>query len=110
MRWIVLALLLTVTSINYLYRLLLSVLSPILRDHFHFSESLYGNINAAFQICYAFGFLASGWLLDKYGVKYNDDKRNGRIGTKKKVEAPAPVAAVTEEEVPAPSVVDLDAN
>ena len=48
--------------------------------------------------------------LDKYGVKYNDDKRNGRIGSKKKVEAPAPVAAVTEEEVPAPSVVDLDAN
>jgi len=69
MRWIVLALLLAVTSINYLDRLLLSVLSPILRDHFHFSESLYGNINAAFQICYAFGFLASGWLLDKYGVK-----------------------------------------
>ena len=30
--------------------------------------------------------------LDKYGVKYNDDKRNGRIGTRKKQEE-----ALTEE-------------
>jgi small subunit ribosomal protein S6 len=49
--------------------------------------------------------------LDKYGVKYNDDKRNGRIGSrKKKTAAPAPAAApVAEEVVPAPAVVDLDA-
>ena len=45
------------------------MLAPILRDQFHFNESLYGNINAAFQICYAFGFLASGALIDRYGVK-----------------------------------------
>jgi small subunit ribosomal protein S6 len=38
--------------------------------------------------------------LDKYGVKYNDDKRNGRIG-KKKEEAAA-------EAAPAPEVIDLD--
>jgi MFS transporter, ACS family, hexuronate transporter len=69
MRWVVLALLLAVTSVNYLDRLLLSVLAPVLRDQFHFNESLYGNINAAFQICYAFGFLASGALIDRYGVK-----------------------------------------
>jgi small subunit ribosomal protein S6 len=43
--------------------------------------------------------------LDKYGVKYNDDKRNGRIG-KKKQEEKAAVAAV--EDVPKPAVVDLD--
>jgi small subunit ribosomal protein S6 len=43
--------------------------------------------------------------LDKYGVKYNDDKRNGRIGSRKKVEAK--VVADTQE-VPAPEVVDLD--
>jgi small subunit ribosomal protein S6 len=46
--------------------------------------------------------------LDKYGIKYNDDKRNGRIGTKKKVEAP--VADAGEEGVAAaPAVIDLDA-
>ena len=43
--------------------------------------------------------------LDKYGIRYNDDKRNGRIGKKKKemVTAPAPV-----EVVAAPAVIDLD--
>jgi small subunit ribosomal protein S6 len=50
--------------------------------------------------------------LDKYGIKYNDDKRNGRIGSRKKKQADA-VPAVVEEEValvPAPEVVDLDAD
>ncbi|GAB4487412.1 MAG: hypothetical protein OHK0019_02470 [Saprospiraceae bacterium] len=50
--------------------------------------------------------------LDKYGVKYNDDKRNGRIGSKKKKEA-APAAPVAEEEeaiVPIPEVIDLDSE
>ncbi|TNE53454.1 MAG: 30S ribosomal protein S6 [Bacteroidetes bacterium] len=45
--------------------------------------------------------------LDKYGVKYNDDKRNGRIGKKKKEEA---AAAVAVESVPKPAVVDLDSD
>ncbi len=69
MQWTILALLLAVTSINYLDRLLLSVLAPVLRDHFHFTEGLYGNVNAAFQVFYALGFLASGAIIDRYGVK-----------------------------------------
>lgn len=52
--------------------------------------------------------------LDQFGVKYNDDKRNGRIGSRKKKETPpadaVTTSAVTEEEtVSAPEVVDLDA-
>jgi small subunit ribosomal protein S6 len=49
--------------------------------------------------------------LDKYGVKYNEDKRNGLIGSRKKV-APAPVKKADDlDEVVllAPEVVDLDA-
>jgi len=55
--------------------------------------------------------------LDKYGIKYNDDKRKGLIGSRsKKKEAAPPVAAaaaaVAEEleldAVLAPEVVDLD--
>jgi hypothetical protein len=69
MRWIVLGLLVTVTMVNYLDRLLLSVLSPVLRDYFHFNESLYGNITGAFQIAYAFGFLALGKFVDRVGTK-----------------------------------------
>jgi ACS family hexuronate transporter-like MFS transporter len=69
MRWIVLSMLLAVTSINYLDRLLLSVLAPVLRDYFHFNESLYGNISGAFQIAYAVGFLVLGRMLDRFGTK-----------------------------------------
>lgn len=65
----ILSLLLAVTSINYLDRLLLSVLAPVLRDYFHFNESLYGNISGAFQIAYAIGFLVLGRLLDRFGTK-----------------------------------------
>jgi ACS family hexuronate transporter-like MFS transporter len=69
MRWLVLGLLVTVTMVNYLDRLLLSVLSPVLRDYFHFNERLYGNITGAFQIAYAFGFLALGKIVDRVGTK-----------------------------------------
>ena len=47
--------------------------------------------------------------LDKYGIKYNDDKRNGLIGSKKRREAEAAAAAEANEDVSAPEVVDLDA-
>ncbi len=47
--------------------------------------------------------------LDKYGIKYNDDKRNGLIGPKKKHEAQA-AAPAADNDVPAPEVVDLDEN
>lgn len=69
MRWFVLGLLVAVTMVNYLDRLLLSVLSPVLRDYFHFNESLYGNITGAFQIAYAIGFLVVGSWVDRVGTK-----------------------------------------
>jgi small subunit ribosomal protein S6 len=49
--------------------------------------------------------------LDKYGIKYNDDKREGRIGSKKRREAEAAAAAeaAANAAVSAPEVVDLDA-
>jgi len=44
--------------------------------------------------------------LDKYGVKYNEDKRNGLIGKKK---SDAHSAGTADDAVPLPQVVDLDA-
>jgi small subunit ribosomal protein S6 len=80
--------------------------------------------------CVEFGCIAADWLtkfelnmkrnekllrfltvkLDKYGIKYNDDKRNGRIGGRKKKSASAAAPAEGQEAAPAPQVVDLDAN
>jgi len=50
--------------------------------------------------------------LDKNGIKYNDDKRKGLIGSRAKNKEAAPVAAAPEaaiKSVSAPEVVDLDA-
>jgi ACS family hexuronate transporter-like MFS transporter len=68
-RWLVLGLLFFAVTINYLDRLLLSTLSPVLRDEFGFSSALYGNISAAFQASYALGFLVLGRWLDRVGTK-----------------------------------------
>lgn len=77
--------------------------------------------------CVEFGCLEADWLvkfelglkrnekllrfltvkLDKYGIKYNDDKRNGRIGKRGK-KSPSAIAAAPETVVAAPAVVDLD--
>jgi len=46
--------------------------------------------------------------LDKYGIKYNDDKRNGLIGKRGK-KAQSAAAAAPETVVAPPAVVDLDA-
>ncbi|HTR37577.1 MAG TPA: MFS transporter [Bryobacteraceae bacterium] len=69
MRWTILCLLVGVTTINYLDRLLLSVLAPVLRDTFHFTDSVYGNISGAFQIAYALGYLFLARVVDRYGTK-----------------------------------------
>ncbi|MFN0016369.1 MAG: 30S ribosomal protein S6 [Saprospiraceae bacterium] len=75
--------------------------------------------------CVEFGCIEADWLvkfelglkrnekllrfltvrLDKYGIKYNDDKRNGLIGKRKKATDAAPAA---EAPVAPPAVVDLD--
>lgn len=50
--------------------------------------------------------------LDKYGVKYNDDKRSGRIGQRKRdaaaKKAAEEAAALEQDELLTPDVVDLD--
>ena len=69
MRWLILALLAAVTTINYLDRLLLSVLSPVLRETFSMDEGTYGKVSAAFQLAYAIGYLVLGKAIDKYGTR-----------------------------------------
>ena len=49
-RWLIVSLLFIATTINYMDRILLAVLLPVIRDEFHFDESVYGEITAAFQV------------------------------------------------------------
>lgn len=69
-RWGVLALLLTVTIINFVDRQALSVLAPILRNQFQLSNTDYGIIVACFQFGMMTGEFPMGWLADRKGARF----------------------------------------
>ncbi len=68
-RWVVVALLFAATTINYVDRQALGILAPTLTRQLHWTERDYGTIVSWFSLTYAFGFLVSGPLLDRIGVK-----------------------------------------
>lgn len=68
-RWVVLFLLFFATTINYLDRMVLGILAPDLQKLYNISDSQYGDIHAAFSLCYAVGQLVCGRILDVIGVK-----------------------------------------
>jgi len=69
-RWIILALVFFATTINYLDRQVISLLKDdYLEPLFGWNESDYANIVIAFQIMYALGMVASGFIIDRIGTK-----------------------------------------
>jgi MFS transporter, ACS family, hexuronate transporter len=68
-RWTVVALLFIATTINYVDRQILGILAPTLQRDLGWTETDYGDIVSWFSFAYAFGFLAAGRLLDRFGVK-----------------------------------------
>jgi ACS family hexuronate transporter-like MFS transporter len=69
-RWLVLALLLAITVINFLDRQTLSVLAPRLKEIFGFTNTEYGRIVAAFQFGMMSAEFPMGMLMDRYGVRF----------------------------------------
>jgi ACS family hexuronate transporter-like MFS transporter len=69
-RWIVCALLFFATTINYVDRTVLGVLEPHLKEHIGWTATQYGDINSAFNLAYAFGFLFAGWMMDRIGTRW----------------------------------------
>jgi len=69
LRWTICALLFFATTINYIDRQVLGILSKDLQAAFHWSEIDYGNIVAAFNAAYALGLLVVGRLIDRFGTK-----------------------------------------
>jgi ACS family hexuronate transporter-like MFS transporter len=68
-RWTICALLFFATTINYLDRQVLSLLSADLSKEFGWSNTDYANITAAFQFVYAISMLFAGRVIDKLGTK-----------------------------------------
>src|SRR5260370_6933559 len=68
-RWSICALLFFATTINYVDRQVIGILSKDLQAAFHWTEIDYGNIVAAFNAAYALGLLLAGRLIDRFGTK-----------------------------------------
>ncbi|NIJ54162.1 MFS transporter [Dyadobacter arcticus] len=68
-RWLIVVLLFTATTINYLDRQIIGLLKPILEKEFVWTETDFARIVMAFTAAYALGLLFFGWLIDKIGTK-----------------------------------------
>lgn len=69
MRWWIIALLFTATTINYLDRGILGVLLPEIQKELNFSQAAYGEITFWFQFAYGIGALFGARLLNAYGTR-----------------------------------------
>jgi ACS family hexuronate transporter-like MFS transporter len=69
-RWLICALLFFATTINYVDRAVFGVLGQTLRDQMGWSATQFGDVNAAFTLAYAIGFLFVGWFIDRVGTRW----------------------------------------
>jgi len=67
-RWLMLAVFVLSTAINYLDRQTLSTLAPVLRAEFRLSNAQYGLILTAFSLTYALSAPFAGILIDRIGL------------------------------------------
>lgn len=68
-RWVIAGLLFFATTINYLDRVVISLLKPTLEKEFNWSETDYANLVVVFQAAYALGMLGMGGIIDRIGTK-----------------------------------------
>ncbi len=68
-RWTICALAFAATTINYLDRVVISLLKSDLSREFNWNDGDYANIEIAFKLAYALGMLGAGRLIDKLGTK-----------------------------------------
>ena len=68
-RWLIVFLLFTATTINYLDRQIIGLLKPQLEVEFSWTETQFARIVIAFTAAYAVGLLAFGWFIDRVGTK-----------------------------------------
>ena len=68
-RWIICALLLFATTVNYIDRQVLALIKEILDKEIGWTNEQFGWVNAAFQLAYGVGLLGFGWFVDRFGTK-----------------------------------------
>jgi ACS family hexuronate transporter-like MFS transporter len=72
-RWTICGLIFFATTINYLDRTVIAFLKPYLAEAFNWTPveevANYADIEMAFKVSYAFGFIFAGRIIDKLGTK-----------------------------------------
>jgi ACS family hexuronate transporter-like MFS transporter len=68
-RWVICGLLFFATTINYVDRLVFSILGPELQKTFGWTNQNYTDIVFWFEVAYAIGLLTAGRLLDRIGTR-----------------------------------------
>jgi ACS family hexuronate transporter-like MFS transporter len=69
LRWWICALLFASTVINYIDRQTLSLLSPYLKEFYHWTNSDYANLLIGFRVAYSIGQTLCGRLMDRLGTR-----------------------------------------
>jgi MFS transporter, ACS family, hexuronate transporter len=68
-RWTICGLIFFATTVNYLDRVVISLLKSDLTKEFNWTDGDYANIEIAFKAMYAIGMLGAGKLIDSLGTK-----------------------------------------
>ncbi len=68
-QWGLMTLIFFATALNYVDRQVLALLKPTLQAQFHWSNSDYANLGAAFQFATVLALLFVGWFVDRFGVR-----------------------------------------
>jgi ACS family hexuronate transporter-like MFS transporter len=69
-RWLILALVVGATTINYIDRQIIALLKPLLEQQFGWTATDYSHVISAFQLAAALAYLGAGWFVDRVGVRY----------------------------------------
>ena len=69
LRWYIGGLLFLSTVVNYLDRQTLSVLAPVLKSEYRWTNTDYSFVIIAFRVAYAVGQIGAGPFLDRVGTR-----------------------------------------
>lgn len=69
-RWLILALVVAATMINYLDRQIIALLKPMIEAEYGWSDTDYSHMVSAFQFSAAVAYLGAGWFVDRLGLRW----------------------------------------
>ncbi len=67
-RWVAACVFVLSSTLNYLDRLLLNTLAPLIMASLGFNQTRFGVLISVFSITYAGSTIFAGWILDRFGV------------------------------------------